>query len=134
MILIDSSVLVAYTVENDSNHERAIMVIGQVVNGDFGRAVTSDYIFDETITVTLVRSKSVEKAVAAGNYIKQAIEIFKINEDIFDDSWQMFKNQKGSKFSFTDCSNVSLMKNRNITYLATFDQEFKKVSAIKIVG
>lgn len=134
MILIDSNIFVAYTVEDDSNHEKSIKVMEQIIKGNFGPAVTSDYIFDETTTVTLIRSKSTEKAVLVGNYIKQAIEILKINEDIFEDSWKMFKSQKSSKFSFTDCSNVSLMKERNIIYIATFDQEFKKVPFIRVLS
>jgi uncharacterized protein len=125
---------VAYIVEGDSNHERAVKVVEQIADGDFGPAFTSDYVFDETTTVTLVRSKSIDKAVLVGNYIKNSVKILKISESVFDESWEMFKNQKASKFSFTDCSNVIFMKHNSIKYIATFDLEFKKVTSIKVLG
>jgi predicted nucleic acid-binding protein len=58
----------------------------------------------------------------------------KIDEDVFEYSWETFKNQKISKFSFTDCSNVSLMRDKGIRYIATFDREFRKINSIKVVG
>ena len=134
LILIDSSVFVAYAVESDSNHEKAIKVIKQITNGNFGPVFTSDYIFDETTTVTFIRSKSLEKAVLVGNYIKNSVQIIKISEDLFDDSWEIFKNQKKSKFSFTDCSNISLMESKGIRYIATFDSEFENSSSIEVVS
>jgi uncharacterized protein len=134
LILIDSSVLVAYAVESDINHIRAIKTVKRIANGDFGNAIISDYIFDETTTVTFIRAKSLEKAVIVGNYIKNSVEIIKINEDIFDDSWEMFKNQKNSKFSFTDCSNISLMQNKGIRYLSTFDKEFENLKSVEVIS
>jgi uncharacterized protein len=134
MILIDSSVFVAYVVEGDTNHERAIEVIRQIAKGDFGAVFTSDYIFDETTTVTLIRSKSLQKAVLVGNYIKSSIQIIKINEDLFEDSWEMFKNQKKSKLSFTDCSNISIMRANGIEHIATFDDELKKFASTDVVS
>jgi predicted nucleic acid-binding protein len=135
LILIDSSVFVAYAVESDSNHEQAVKVIKQITDGDFGQVFTSDYVFDETTTVTLIRSKSIEKAIMVGNYIKDSVEIIKINEDLFEDSWEIFKSQKtkSTKLSFTDCSNVSIMKHRNIKNIATFDGEFKEIKSINVI-
>ena len=133
LILIDSSVFVAYAVEDDGNHERAVKVIERIANGDFGPAFTSDYIFDETTTVTFIRSKSLQKAVLVGNYIKNSVEMIRVDGDLFNDSWEMFKNQKASKFSFTDCSNISIIRDRGIKHIATFDSEFKK-SLIDVIS
>jgi len=133
LILIDSNIFVAYSVEDDSNHEEAVKVISKIINGDFGLVFTSDYVFDETITVTLIKSKSFEKAIQVGEYIRSSVEILKVCEEIFDDTWGIFKSQKNSKLSFTDCSNIALMKDKGIRYLATFDKEFRKVEAIEVI-
>lgn len=134
MIFIDSNVLVAYEVKEDSNHERAVNLIDRIAKGEFDTLFTSDYIFDETITVTLVKSKSLEKAILVGQYIMNSTEILKVDVESFENAWQSFKNQKNTKLSFTDCTNISLMKDRGIHNLATFDREFKKIESINVVG
>ena len=46
-----------------------------VYTGKFGDVFASDYVFDETVTVALIRAKSVKRPVEVGNYIKQSISI-----------------------------------------------------------
>ncbi|MBI2183849.1 MAG: hypothetical protein HYU39_02700 [Thaumarchaeota archaeon] len=66
MIFLYSSYLVAVTVENDQNHENAIKLNREIAKGKFGRAVISDYIFDETVTVIFGRTKDTHKAILLG--------------------------------------------------------------------
>jgi uncharacterized protein len=133
LILIDTNVFVAYIVAEDVNHDDSIRVMNRIAAGDFGSVFTSDYIFDETLTVTLVRSKSLKKAIQAGNYIRSSIEILKVGEEVFEDAWSMFGKRKNSELSFTDCTNIALMSYKDIRYIATFDNEFKSVSSVKVV-
>jgi len=134
MIFIDSSVLIAYFVEKDTNHNKAVNIIDQISKGKFESAFCSDYVFDETVTGTLVRSKSIKDAISAGNYIKSSLEILKIGESTFDDSWKLFSNQKFTKFSFTDCTNISIMNEYDIKHIATFDNEFKKGTSFAVLN
>ena len=134
LILIDSNVLVGYIVDDDGNHDKAVRVMNRIAAGDFGPPLVSDYIFDEITTVTFVKSKSLPKAIAVGNYIREAARLLKVDSDVFEDSWKVFKEQKNSRFSFTDCTNLTLMKENGIKYIATFDKEFKKSASIKVVG
>lgn len=133
MIFIDADVFVAYAVEGDSNHEKAAKIVGRVMEGEFGRVFTSDYVFDETVTVTLVRSKSLEKAATAGSIIRGSVEILKIDEAVFEDSWEIFRNQGNSRLSFTDCTSISLAKERGIEHVATFDKELKRSGLFDVV-
>lgn len=134
LIFIDSSVLVAYFVKDDVNHERAEEIIEQIAGGKFESAFVSDYVFDETITATLVRSKSLKDAVSAGMHIKNTIEILTVGNELFNESWDLFRSQKGTALSFTDCTILSIMDKKNIRYLATFDGEFKNVASINVVN
>ena len=127
MIFIDSSVLVAYGIKDDINHKRAEELMEKIVAGKFGSAVTSDYIFDETVTAILMMSKSKDKAIFAGNIIKESMEILKVDEGIFEGSWKMFKSQKASRFSFTDCTTIAAINAKNVEDLASFDKEFEKI-------
>ena len=62
MILIDSNVLIAYFNEADKNHILARQVLKRIENSSYGDAIISDYIFNELITVTLLKKKSKKKA------------------------------------------------------------------------
>lgn len=133
MIVIDSSVLVSYWVEDDVNNSKAINTINRIAKGKFGNAAVSDYIFDETLTAILQKTKSVDKAVEAGNYINNSMRVLRVSDYEFEDAWTLFKGQRGTKFSFTDCSIMSLMKGQGFSNIATFDKEFDDVRNINVV-
>lgn len=134
MILIDSNVLVAYAVDSDIHHPRSVKLVKSIIEGQFGTILTSDYIFGETVTVAFIRSKSLDIAISAGEYIKGSTNMLKVDEDALDDAWKRFKEQKNTKFSFTDCLNVELMKRKGIDNIATFDKEFEKVDGIRVIS
>ncbi len=133
MILIDSSVLVAYALAQDTNHEKAVRIINSIVNGDFGEACTSNYIFAETVTVTLFKTKSVNMAAEVGEYIKDSTTILETDEFDFEAAWKLFKDQNAPKFSFIDCCIISLAKRYSIGEIATFDREFRKIRDIHTI-
>lgn len=133
MIFIDTSVLVSFEVETDQNHESAVELMNNINEGKFGEAIISDYIFDEIVTITLNKSKSLQNAVLIGSSLKSSTRIHKIDKELFEKSWEIFKGQKNTKFSFTDCSILAIMEKERIENLATFDKEFKKIKKIKVV-
>lgn len=57
------------------------------MEGYYGNVFTSDYIFDESVTVTLVRTKEIKRAIALGEYILNS-EINLLSVDVF--KTQMF--------------------------------------------
>jgi len=133
VIFIDSNVLIAYEVPEDSNHNKSVDLVKRIAEGKYGKAFTSDYVFDETVTVTFVKAKSLEKAIAVGNLIKLSTNILKVNEDIFERAWSFFMRQKGTKLSFTDSTIALVMQEYGIAEIATFDGEFGKISNINTV-
>lgn len=134
MIFLDSSFLVSVEVETDQNHEKAIKIRDGIIKGEFGKPIISDYIFDETLTVTFGRTKDLAKSILVGESLKISTEMIKVDDEIFDEGWEIFKGQKDTKFSFTDCTIVSLMRKEDIANIATFDEDFKKVKGINVVS
>ncbi len=134
MIFLDSSFLISVEVETDQNHERAIKIRDEIINNKYGRNVISDYVFDETVTVTFGRTKDLEKTILVGENLKNSVEILKVDDDIFQEGWILFKNQKNTKFSFTDCITLSIMKKDGIRNIATFDEDFRKSEGINVIG
>jgi len=134
MIFLDSSYLVSLEIDTDINHEKAVQLNKEIAKGKFGRLFISDYIFDETLTVTLRKTKKLSKAVLVGNSIFAFAEIKPVSEEIFTDSWNFFKNQKSTKLSFTDCTTVMLMQSNGIKNIVTFDEDFKKIETFNVIS
>jgi predicted nucleic acid-binding protein len=134
MILLDTSFLVAYFNQGDENHQKATKIIKDVVEKKFGTTYITDYIFNETVTVALMRMKDLHKATRIGDYMLRALETIRIEEDMFLDAWQIFRSQKGTRLGFTDCTTIATMRHHGIDNVATFDEDFTKISGINCIG
>lgn len=133
MILLDTSFIVSYFNFRDENHKKALKIFDEISRLKYGEAVISDYIFDELATILFIRLKNFLKVVNVCSDMKNLIK-FKISEEFFDETWNFFSSQEGTKFSFTDCSSIALMEKEEINYLATFDKEFLKIKEIEVVS
>ncbi|OGI15433.1 hypothetical protein A3K63_01785 [Candidatus Micrarchaeota archaeon RBG_16_49_10] len=134
MIILDTSFIVAYYNTRDENHERAAELMKTLVNGEYGDLRITDYVFDECMTVMLIRLKSLPETIKIGELIKKSMEIFSVGKEIFEESWILFKRQKETAFSFTDCTTLEVMKKMGMGNIATFDRDFKKVKSINVIG
>lgn len=134
MILLDSSFIVAYLNEADENHSKAIRVADDLDKGKYGTPVMTDYIFDEVITVMLMKVKNIAKASEVGEALLNSTLLLRIDEHIFDLAWSMFKKQDKPRFSFTDCTTIAICKVNGITKIATFDKEFQNLKEYTIIG
>ncbi|KEQ56861.1 PilT protein domain containing protein [Marine Group I thaumarchaeote SCGC AAA799-N04] len=135
MIVLDTSLVVAYFNNRDDNHTKAEKIIEDIINGRYGRtAYITDYIFDEVATVSLIRLKNLDRAVKIGKTLLKATSIIEINKNCFDDAWDIFCAQKNTRLSFTDCTTISAMQQNSIENLATFDKDFTKINEIRVVN
>ena len=132
MILIDSNVLISYFNNRDKNHNSAIKILKKLDKEPYGELIISDYIFNEIVTVTLLKKKDKKIAIEAGNEIfKSKIKIIKVNNNLFNRTWSLFKISN-LKMSFTDFTNLAIMELLKIQNIATFDKDFKKASNINV--
>jgi predicted nucleic acid-binding protein len=68
-IFIDSSFFIAYGNTRDRDHEKAVNLAEGIRNDEFGRIYTSDYVVDEALTTTLVRTRRMDKAADLGKIV-----------------------------------------------------------------
>ena len=134
MIFRVTSFLVSVEVETDQNHRRALKIMDDIIAGKSGDVFISDYIFDETVTVTFVKSHDLRKAILVGTNLQDSAEMLKVDEKHLEEAWKLFKGQKDTKFSFTDCTTLVLMEKEGIKNIATFDRDFNNVNGINIIG
>lgn len=132
MIFLDSSFIIGYYNRNDEHNERAVKIMKDIIAGKYGNPVISDYIFDEIMTV-LFNKLNLKTSIKIGDNILNVFDWFVLDENLFLNSFEIFKNQKNTKLSFTDCSNLILMESKDIKNIATFDEDFLKIDGINII-
>lgn len=134
MIFLDTSFIVSYFNTRDENHSKAVALMKEIGTEKFGMVYITDYIFDESVTVSFVRIKNLTKAIKIGEALRETMKMLEIDKPIFDVAWKIFKTQKRTTFSFTDCTTMALMKERGIKNIATFDKDFQKVKGVNVIS
>ena len=129
-ILLDTSFLISFYNERESNHKLSIEFSKELEKNKYGKVFTSTFVLDEFFTY-MQRKIDTEKAYEiAKSWImenKGIAEIKEINWNIFYKSFQRFYTQKSQRrpLSFTDCTNIQFSMYLQIEYIATFDLGFE---------
>ena len=128
-VLVDTGVFVAFHNTRDANHTRALELIRSIADGELGTAYTSDDIFDEAVTVALIRTRRPEIALSVGRMIlgeltAPFLAILRVGVEVFKDAWRLFPQYAGRRLSFTDCTSITLMRTSGIESIVSFDADF----------
>jgi len=134
MIFLDSSLIVAYSNEADENHAKALQVVKDVNRGRYGTPVITDYVFDEVVTVMLVKTKNTGQVTELGEKLLGTNLLFRVDEDLFNLAWSIFKEQRKPMLTFTDCTSVVVRRSNGISNMATFDEDLQRIGEFKIIG
>lgn len=134
MIILDTSFIVSYYNIRDENHKKAVELMKDITNRKYGNLYITDYVFDESVTVILIRLKNLSKTISIGELIRKSTEMLEIEKDNFEEAWSLLKRQKKPAFSFTDCTTINIMERKNVKNIATFDKDFKKIKGLNIIG
>jgi len=102
----------------------------EVEKGVYGTPLITDYIFDEVVTVALVRTRNLKRVVELGEKLLGSTELMRLDELLFSLAWKLFKEEGGVKFSFTDCTTLAVARARGVVNIATFDIDFKGAPSI----
>ena len=132
MIFVDASVFIAYANLDDVHHNRALAFIQDIEQGKYGTPITSDYVFQEIVGVTL-RKQGKEKSIQIGNYLLRSALLIVLDNASLAEAWKIFVKTE-LELNPVDCASIMSMRLAGVTDIATFDQEFKKVKGITVVG
>src|SRR2546430_15221173 len=126
----DSSFLVARFNIRDRNHRAAVAHVEEQrgAGSDALQLVFSDYVFDETVTALVVRSKRHELASTAGRAILESknLRLVRVESPAFEAAWKLFVRRSDKRWSFTDCTSFVLMENLGIRKAVTFEPNFRQ--------
>jgi len=132
-LLIDTSAIVSARNADDKNHNKALDIMIRALKGEFGKLYISDYIFDEAVTIAYIRTGNKDFANDIGIFARTKPIIFRFIEPIdFERAWELYLQFQDKNFSFTDCTNIALMKRHGIDTLFTYDSEFNGI--VSIIG
>ena len=79
-----------------------------ILKGEFGQIFTSTFVFDELVTLALVRIKNSDMAIDLGKFLLNSprINIVNLTNEDFNATWGKFQQYIKKGLSFTDCTNL----------------------------
>ena len=124
-VFIDTGAFLAYRNKRDSYHEVALKLFTDALKGKYGQIYTSDYIYDETLTLALVRTNNIAVALDIAEVIQSPrIKMVFVDAKVLERSTTTFKKYSGRNLSFTDAVSIELIKEFNIEKYFGFDSHF----------
>jgi predicted nucleic acid-binding protein len=125
MILVDTSAWLALADSNDRAHASMRALYGRLSQGEFGKAVTTNYIQAETLTLVR-RNLGVERAERMAEAFEKSRELrtFWIEPVHHHEAVQMMLRHGDKEWSVVDCSSFIVMKSLRIEKALTLDRDF----------
>ena len=133
-VFLDTGFILALKNKDDKNFTIAQTWMKRFLKNEFGKIFTSTFVFNELVTLALIRIKRADFAKNLGNYLLYSPRITLIelmNED-FNKSWEYFQKYIEKRLSFTDCSILVHCERVDCNFLATFDSHFKGLIATNL--
>lgn len=129
-VLIDTGVLYADHDTDASRHSTASAALEAVYEGEFGQPYVSDYIFDESVTLTRRRSGSFTAACRLAHRLRgidpfpQVYQLRHVSAAVFADANDVFERYDDQALSFTDATTIALLERHDIDGIMSFDDDF----------
>jgi predicted nucleic acid-binding protein len=131
-IFVDTGIFVGFVNKKDRDHSRAAQLVDELRKGKYGIPYTSDYVFDEAVTVALVRTRRIGPGVNAGRLILGSKDpsipaitrLVRVDEQTFLEAWRNYQAGRKPRMSFTDYTSLSLARSYAGGMIMSFDDGF----------
>ena len=123
LVFVDTSVWYALVNRKDPDHAKTKRLIEE----PGGYLVSSNYIFDETITLCL-RRLGHSAAVRVGTALQdpQVVQLVRATAADEGRAWRLFRARSDKRYSYTDCISFVMMKRLGVTRAAALDDDFRQ--------
>ncbi len=127
-VFIDTGAFLAYRNKKDRYHEIALKLFRDALKGKYGQIYTSDYIYDEALTLALVRTNNIDVAMDIAEVIHSPrIKMVFVDAKLLEMSTRTFKQYSGRNMSFTDAVSIEIMNEFDINKYLGFDAHFSGI-------
>ncbi|MBX0287337.1 type II toxin-antitoxin system VapC family toxin [Halomicroarcula sp. F28] len=129
-VVVDSGVFYAHADRGASRHDTAVAALSAILEGGYGQPYITDYIYDETVTLTLTRTDSHAEAMRVGRRLRGAgdfPELFhlrNLSKAVFETAVDIFERYDDQQLSFTDATTVAFTETHDIDTVLSFDDDF----------
>jgi predicted nucleic acid-binding protein len=129
-VFVDTGVFFAHHDTDADRHADAVTAFDKLLDGEYGQPYTSEYVLDETVTLTRVRTSSFDAADTVASRIlgedpfPNVFETIHVEPDDVRASLELFRRYDDHTLSFTDASTIHLCESRGIDAVLSFDEDF----------
>ena len=122
LLFVDTSAWFALVNRSDSGHT----AVREFLESYRGRRVTSNAVFDETVTLCRYRLGH-DTAVRVGTTLldRDVVDLIRASADDEAAAWRLFLSRPDQSYSFTDCVSFTMMRRMRMTKVAALDAGFK---------
>ncbi|MDA2939130.1 PIN domain-containing protein [Acidobacteria bacterium AH-259-A15] len=122
-LFVDTSAWFAFLNQADPDHER----VGNFLENFEGRLVTSNFVFDETVTLCLYRLGWKAAAKFGESLLDSAtVDLIRVTSEDERAAWSLFLERADKTYSFTDCTSFQLMRRLGIRKALALDTDFER--------
>jgi len=121
-VFVDTSAWFAFANRKDAAHGR----VRDAMRSFPGKLVTSNFIFDETVSLCLYRLGH-DAARTAGSVLMnpELVDLLRISSEDEQVAWRLFLQRSDHDFSFTDCTSFAIMRRLGLTNALALDDDFR---------
>ena len=130
-IFTDTSAWYAYIDKSDADHAAAVKLVKNLNRP----LITSNYIFDETLTLVKLRIEY-HVAINLGQKLwgQEVASLARVTEEDESKAWEIFVQYKDKGFSFTDCTSFAIMERLKIDTAFAFDDHFIQYGKFVVIS
>lgn len=132
-VFVDTGVFYAHHDVDASRHDVGADALTTVLQSpSYGHVMTSDYIYDEVVTLTHKRTGNISDGLTVGRRIRgngypDAIELLHASPRLFERAVDVYESYEDHELSFTDAMTVAMVREHDIDSVLSFDDDFDGV-------
>ncbi len=122
-LFVDTSAWLAYLNRADRSHAPVRAVLGRYE----GRVVTTNFVFDETVTLARARLGQAA-ALLVGDLLRDpdVADLVRVSAADEGRAWKLFQAREDKRYSFTDCTSFVVMRRLGLETAVTLDADFAR--------
>jgi len=129
-VFVDTGVFYAHHDTDASRHETGATALNRVIrSAEYGHVMTSEYVYDEVVTLTHQRTGDVSAGTEVGRRIRgdgypDVIDLLYSSAKLFRDTVTTHRRYRDHGLSFTDAMTVTMVEYHDIDAVLSFDDDF----------
>ncbi|MFC6974298.1 type II toxin-antitoxin system VapC family toxin [Halomicroarcula sp. GCM10025709] len=129
-VFVDTGVFYAHHDTDASRHAVGVAALNEVLRqASYGQVLTSEYVYDEVVTLTHRRTGNTAAGQAVGRRLRgdgypSAIDLLYSSPSLFDDAVATHETYADHELSFTDAMTVAMIDHHDIDAVLSFDDDF----------